>query len=108
MTRNLSLVFPKPVGPGPSSELVGPHESNVADDQDSGRLIEAGWAPNNRSRLSRARQGYGSGVGYALLADLVMVLHFTFLACVVFGGFLALKWPRLILAHVLLVAWGFH
>jgi hypothetical protein len=25
-------------------------------------------------------------VGYALLADLVMVLHFTFLACVVFGG----------------------
>ena len=46
-------------------------------------------------------------MGYALLADLVMLLHFTFLAFVVFGGFLALKWPRLIWSHVLLVAWGF-
>jgi NO-binding membrane sensor protein with MHYT domain len=36
-----------------------------------------------------------------------MFMHFTFLACVVFGGFLAWKWPRLIWAHVLLVAWGF-
>jgi hypothetical protein len=33
MMRKLSLVFPKPVGPGPSSALVGPHESNVADNQ---------------------------------------------------------------------------
>ena len=71
------------------------------------KTAEAAWAPNNRSWLSRARQSYGSGVGYALLADLVMFLHFTFLACVVFGGFLALKWPRVIWAHVLLVAWGF-
>jgi hypothetical protein len=71
------------------------------------RTAEAARAPNIGSWLSRARQGYGSGVGYALLADLVMFLHFTFLACVVFGGFLALKWPRVIWAHVLLVAWGF-
>ena len=41
------------------------------------------------------------------MADLTMLAHFTFLACVVFGGFLALKWPRLIWAHVLLAAWGF-
>ena len=70
-------------------------------------MLGAPLCRTNCSWLSRARQGYRSGVGYALLADLVMFLHFTFLACVVFGGFLALKWPRLIWAHVLLVAWGF-
>ena len=46
-------------------------------------------------------------MGYGLLADLTMFVHFTFLACVVFGGLLALKWPRVIWAHLLLAVWGF-
>jgi Protein of Unknown function (DUF2784) len=46
-------------------------------------------------------------VGYRLLADLTMLVHFTFLAFVVFGGFLALKWPRAIWAHLPVAAWGF-
>ena len=46
-------------------------------------------------------------MGYALLADLTMLVHFTFLAFVVFGGFVAMKWPCVIWAHVLLAAWGF-
>jgi len=46
-------------------------------------------------------------VGYRVLADLTMLVHFTFLAFVVFGGFLAWKWPRVIRAHVVVAAWGF-
>jgi hypothetical protein len=57
--------------------------------------------------LSRGRTTYASGVGYRLLADLTMLVHFTFLAFVVFGGFLAWEWPRLIWAHLLVAAWGF-
>ena len=41
------------------------------------------------------------------MADLTMLVHFTFLAFVVFGGFLAWKWPRVIWAHLLLAAYGF-
>ena len=54
-----------------------------------------------RAWLSRARNAYASGVGYRLLADLTMLVHFTFLAFVVFGGFLAWNWPRVIWSHLL-------
>ena len=64
-------------------------------------------APMERAWLSRAKTTYASGVGYRLLADLTMLVHFTFLAFVVFGGFLAWKWPRVIWAHLLLAAYGF-
>ncbi len=50
---------------------------------------------------------YASDVGYRLLADLTMLVHFTFLAFVVFGGFFALTWPRVIWAHLPVAAWGF-
>ena len=56
---------------------------------------------------SRARNAYASRVGYRLLADLTMLVHFTFLAFVVFGGFLAWNWPRVIWSHLLTAAWGF-
>ena len=36
-----------------------------------------------------------------------MLVHFTFLAFVVFGGFLACNWPRVIWSHLLTAAWGF-
>ena len=54
-----------------------------------------------RAWLSQARNAYPSGVGYRLLADLTMLVHFTFLAFVVFGGFLAWNWPRVIWSHLL-------
>jgi uncharacterized protein DUF2784 len=47
------------------------------------------------------------GVGYRLLADATMALHFGFLAYVVTGGFLAWRWRRAIWPHLLLAGWGF-
>jgi hypothetical protein len=42
----------------------------------------------------------------AVLADLVLVLHAAFVAFVVFGGLLVLRWPRLAWAHVPAAIWG--
>jgi hypothetical protein len=41
-----------------------------------------------------------------LLADGIVVLHFLFIAFVVAGGALCLRWPRLAYAHVPAVCWG--
>jgi hypothetical protein len=43
---------------------------------------------------------------YRWLADLVVVVHAAFVAFVVLGGFLVLRWPRLVWAHLPAVAWG--
>lgn len=43
---------------------------------------------------------------YQLLADSVLTLHFLFVAFVLGGGLLALRWPRLLWLHVPAVAWG--
>ena len=43
---------------------------------------------------------------WSLLADSLVILHFAFTAFVIFGGFLAWRWPRLALAHVPALAWG--
>jgi len=40
------------------------------------------------------------------LADLVLVVHFGFLAFVVGGGAFVLRWPKLALLHVPAVIWG--
>jgi hypothetical protein len=45
-------------------------------------------------------------VAYQLLADLVMLAHFGFLAYLAVGGFLAWRYPRLIVPHVAAVVWG--
>jgi uncharacterized protein DUF2784 len=45
-------------------------------------------------------------MGYQLLAELVMLLHFGFLAYVTLGGFLAWRWPWLAVPHVVAVVWG--
>lgn len=42
----------------------------------------------------------------AALADVVVVFHLAFVLFVVFGGLLALKWPRVAWAHVPAAAWG--
>lgn len=46
-------------------------------------------------------------MGYRLLADVVMLVHFTFLAFVVFGGLLAWRWPWAVWPHLALAGWGF-
>ena len=42
----------------------------------------------------------------ALLADLVVAVHFTFVIFVVLGGLLVLRWPRLAYVHLPAAAWG--
>ena len=39
-------------------------------------------------------------VVYRLLADLAVVVHFTFIAFVAIGAFMAWRWPRLLWLHV--------
>ena len=45
-------------------------------------------------------------MGYQLLAELVMLLHFGFLVYVALGGFLAWRWPWAIVPHAAAVVWG--
>ena len=41
-----------------------------------------------------------------MLADLVVVLHFLFVLFVVFGGLLALRWPRVAYVHLPVAVYG--
>lgn len=41
-----------------------------------------------------------------LLADLVLLVHAAFVAFVVVGGLLVLRWPRLVWLHVPCAVWG--
>lgn len=43
---------------------------------------------------------------YEALADLMIGLHFAFLAYLVLGGFLAWRWPITIVTHVAAAIWG--
>ncbi len=43
---------------------------------------------------------------YRALADAVLLVHLAFIAFVVGGGFLVLRWPRVALLHLPTVAWG--
>jgi len=43
---------------------------------------------------------------YRLLADLVLIVHAGFVAFVVLGALLALRWPRIAWVHVPVVLWG--
>jgi len=43
---------------------------------------------------------------YRWLADLVLLAHLAFVAFVVLGGLLVLRWPRLAWAHLPAAAWG--
>ena len=42
----------------------------------------------------------------ALVADLVVVIHFSFVLFVILGGLLVLRWPRLAYVHLPAAAWG--
>lgn len=41
-----------------------------------------------------------------LLADAVVLLHLAFVAFVVFGGLLVIRWPRAAWLHIPAAAWG--
>lgn len=43
---------------------------------------------------------------YRLLAELVVLLHLTFIVFVLGGGFLALKWPWIAVVHIPCALWG--
>ena len=43
---------------------------------------------------------------YRLLADIVLILHAGFVAFVVLGALLMLRWPRIAWVHVPVVLWG--
>lgn len=45
-------------------------------------------------------------MGYRLLADTVIVIHAAFVAFVVLGGLVVLRWPRMAWAHVPAAIWG--
>ena len=45
-------------------------------------------------------------MAYHQFADLVLVVHFAFLAFVVAGGACVLRWPRVAWVHVPAVIWG--
>ncbi|MGW0041552.1 DUF2784 domain-containing protein [Rhodococcus sp. NPDC003348] len=43
---------------------------------------------------------------YRAIEVLSVVVHFAFIGYLVFGGFLAWRWPRTIVLHVVAVVWG--
>lgn len=43
---------------------------------------------------------------YKILAELILLIHFSFILFVVFGGFVALKWKKLIYFHIPAALWG--
>ena len=45
-------------------------------------------------------------MSYRLLADGVVIVHFLFIAFVVGGGLLVLRWPRLAMLHIPAACWG--
>ena len=43
---------------------------------------------------------------YKFLADLILLIHFSFILFIVFGGFTVLKWRRIIYYHIPAALWG--
>lgn len=43
---------------------------------------------------------------WSAIANALVVVHFSFTAFVVLGGFLTWRWPRIALVHVPALAWG--
>ena len=43
---------------------------------------------------------------YHIAADLVVLIHFAFIIFVVVGGFLVVKWQKILFFHIPAVVWG--
>ncbi len=41
-----------------------------------------------------------------MTADIVILIHFSFILFVIFGGFLVMKWPKFIWLHIPAMIWG--
>lgn len=59
------------------------------------------WAPGLPSCV-----GPEAGMLYRALADLVVIIHLAFVAFVVVGGLLVLRWPKLAIIHIPAAVWG--
>jgi hypothetical protein len=53
------------------------------------------------------RLGVEVAMGYRMLAEVTMAVHFAFLVYVALGGFLAWRWPRTLWLHLVATVWGF-
>jgi hypothetical protein len=60
----------------------------------------------SQARLTTALPPYRLTAMPALLADLVVVIHFSFVLFVILGGLLVLRWPRLAYLHLPAATWG--
>jgi hypothetical protein len=56
--------------------------------------------------MGRSAGRYRGRVGYQWLVTVVLVTHFTYLAYLLLGGFLAWRWPKMIYPHLVSVVWG--
>jgi hypothetical protein len=45
-------------------------------------------------------------IGYSILADIVVGVHFLFVLFVILGGLLAVKWRRIMRLHIAAAVWG--
>jgi hypothetical protein len=45
-------------------------------------------------------------VGYQWLVNVILTAHFVYLAYVVLGGFLAWRWTKMIVPHLIAAVWG--
>jgi hypothetical protein len=45
-------------------------------------------------------------MGYRVLVTVILIVHFGYLAFVIFGGFLSWRWPRMFWPHLAAAAWG--
>ena len=54
----------------------------------------------------RQRCQHGVAMLFRILADAVMSAHFAFIVFVIFGGLLALKWPKAVWVHLPCFLWG--
>lgn len=45
---------------------------------------------------------------YRILAELVLVVHFLFIAFALFGGYLVIRWRKIIFLHLPCLAWGIY
>ena len=43
---------------------------------------------------------------YQVTADVLVLIHLAFIAFVIAGGFVVLKWPWVVLLHLPAVTWG--
>ena len=70
-------------------------------------VVQAGFAESFDSVLqSHYAAGNLSAMPYRLLADAVLILHAGFVAFVMLGALLVVRWPRVAWLHVPVVLWG--